>query len=200
MDDLGDYRPGLRAVEELSVKSPLREAGLHKSEIRALSKELGLPTWEKPSFACLASRFVYGETITEEKLAMVDKAEELLLSLGFRQVRVRIHGTIARIEVMSDEFEKLNMYKRISAITDSADMEDLHQELEERFGKVPQVTDNLMSVAYIKAKAHECFITEITGTDPEPWVSYAKQFTKKRPAKAYKISLLMPLPQLARLP
>lgn len=100
MDDCGDYRPGLQAVAELGVKSPLREAGLAKEDIRILSREMGLPTWEKPSFACLASRFVYGETITREKLAMVDRAEQFLLGLGFRQVRVRIHGNLARIEVL----------------------------------------------------------------------------------------------------
>ncbi len=107
LDDDGDYRPGLQAVAELGVKSPLREAGLTKAEIRALSRELGLPTWEKPSFACLASRFVYGETITEEKLRMVDRAEQLLLDLGLRQVRVRIHGDVARIEAEPAEFGKL---------------------------------------------------------------------------------------------
>ena len=107
MDDLGDYRPGLQAIAELGIKSPLREAGLTKAEIRALSRQLGLPTWDKPSFACLASRFVYGESITEEKLAMVDKAEQLLLNLGFRQVRVRIHGTLARIEVSPEELPRL---------------------------------------------------------------------------------------------
>lgn len=106
-DDNGDYRPGLLAVEELGVQSPLREAGLCKKEIRELSKRLGLPTWNKQSFACLSSRFVYGETITEEKLGMVDQAEQLLLDLEFHQVRVRIHGKIARIEIMPDEFEKL---------------------------------------------------------------------------------------------
>ena len=121
MDDNGDYRPGLRAVEELLVKSPLRAAQLYKEEIRALSKELGLPTWNKQSFACLSSRFVYGETIDEEKLSMVDRAEQLLLDLGFSQVRVRIHGEraipqekkgslggpIARIELNPEEFAKL---------------------------------------------------------------------------------------------
>lgn len=107
MDDNGDYRPGLTAVAELGVKSPLRYAELTKEEIRTLSKEMGLPTWQKPSFACLASRFVYGETISEEKLRMVDKAEQLLLDLGFHQVRVRIHGNIARIEILPDEFGKL---------------------------------------------------------------------------------------------
>lgn len=107
IDDNGDYRPGLIAVAELGVKSPLREAGLTKADIRRLSQELGLPTWDKPSYACLASRFVYGETITEEKLSMVDKAEQRLLDLGFYQVRVRIHGNIARIEIDPSEFGKI---------------------------------------------------------------------------------------------
>lgn len=107
MDDNGDYRPGLRAVEELGIKSPLRAAKLTKQEIRELSKRLNLPTWDKQSFACLASRFVYGETISEERLGMVDQAEQLLLDMGFHQVRVRIHGegeaTMARIEVLPQE-------------------------------------------------------------------------------------------------
>ena len=107
MDDNGDYRPGLQAVAELGVKSPLRHSELYKADIRALSKDLGLPTWEKQSFACLSSRFVYGETITKEKLGMVDKAEQLLLDLGFHQLRVRIHGTLARIEVLPDELQKV---------------------------------------------------------------------------------------------
>ena len=107
LDDDGDYRPGLAAVAELGIKSPLREAKLTKEDIRALSRELGLPTWDKQSFACLASRFVYGETITEEKLSMVDRAEQRLLDLGFRQVRVRIHGSIARIEIDRSEFETI---------------------------------------------------------------------------------------------
>ena len=119
LDDNGDYRPGLQAVAELGIKSPLRSLGFTKEDIRALSKYLGLPTWEKPSFACLASRFVYGETITKEKLAMVDKAEQMLLDLGFRQVRVRIHGTMARIEVLPDEFEKLISEEIRSQITAS---------------------------------------------------------------------------------
>ncbi|MDO5799757.1 MAG: ATP-dependent sacrificial sulfur transferase LarE [Eubacteriales bacterium] len=107
MDDNGDYRPGLIAVKELGVRSPLRQAELYKEEIRELSKEMGLPTWDKQSFACLSSRFVYGETISEKKLGMVDKAEQLLLDMGFHQVRVRIHGNIARIEVLSDEITKI---------------------------------------------------------------------------------------------
>ena len=107
MDDNGDYRPGLIAVRELGVKSPLREAKLNKAEIRTLSRQLGLPTWNKQSFACLSSRFVYGETISEEKLSMVDRAEQLLLDLGFHQVRVRIHDTITRIEILPEEFERI---------------------------------------------------------------------------------------------
>ncbi len=107
MDDLGDYRPGLQAIAELKVLSPLREAGLYKQEIRALSKELGLPTWEKPSFACLATRIAYGEEITREKMKMIDQAEQLLLDLGFQQMRVRVHGTMARIEVPSADIPRL---------------------------------------------------------------------------------------------
>ena len=106
-DDDGDYRPGLVAVKELGIESPLRHVGLSKKEIREYSKELGLPTWNKQSFACLSSRFVYGETISEEKLAMVDQAEQLLLDMGFHQLRVRIHDKLARIEVQPSEFEKI---------------------------------------------------------------------------------------------
>jgi uncharacterized protein len=118
MDDNGDYRPGLIAVRELGVKSPLRQAELTKAEIRELSKELGLPTWDKQSFACLSSRFVYGETIDEEKLSMVDWAEQLLLDLGFHQVRVRIHGKIARIEVLPQELERMVQTDVRSRITE----------------------------------------------------------------------------------
>lgn len=106
-DDMGDYRPGLIAVRELGVLSPLRTVGFNKAEIRQLSRELGLPTWNKQSFACLSSRFVYGEEISRERLTMVDRAEQFLLDYGFHQVRVRVHGQIARIEVDSEEFEKL---------------------------------------------------------------------------------------------
>lgn len=107
MDDLGDYRPGLVAIRELGIRSPFREQGLDKADIRAISKELGLPTWKKPSFACLASRFVYGEMITEPKLRMVDEAEQLIRDLGFPQVRVRIHGDLARIEVEPERVPEL---------------------------------------------------------------------------------------------
>ncbi len=106
MDDNGDFRPGLKAIEELGIKSPLREAGLCKEEIRLLSKELKLPSWDKPAYACLASRFVYGERITREKLKMVERAEEYLFALGLKQLRVRIHGKLARIEVLPEDFGK----------------------------------------------------------------------------------------------
>ena len=99
LDDDGDFRPGKRAASEEGVRSPLREAGLTKAEIRALSRERGLPTWDKPSMACLASRIPYGTPISREALAQINAAEELLRSLGLRQLRVRHHGTVARIEV-----------------------------------------------------------------------------------------------------
>lgn len=107
LDDNGDYRPGLRAIRELGVKSPLQEVGFTKREIRRLSEQLGLPTWNKPSFACLASQFVYGERITPERLNMVERAEQILAELGFAQFRVRVHGSLARLEVLPEEFEKL---------------------------------------------------------------------------------------------
>ena len=107
MDDIGDYRPGLRAAAELSVKSPLREARLNKSEIRIISRAMGLPTWSKPAYACLASRFVYGEEITEEKLHMIDRAEQFLIEHGFFEERVRMHGNIARIEVPPEDIPRL---------------------------------------------------------------------------------------------
>lgn len=115
LDDNGDYRPGLMAVAELNIKSPLRSIGFSKEEIRILSRYLELPTWNKQSFACLSSRFPYGEEITEKKLQMVDRAEELLIDLGFDQLRVRIHGKIARIELAPSEFdhfmeEKIRIY------------------------------------------------------------------------------------------
>ena len=106
-DDLGDYRPGLKAVTEHGVLSPLKEALLTKDEIRLLSKEMGLKTWNKQAFACLSSRFPYGEKITNERLRMIDKAEQLLLDLGFTQVRVRFHKDIARIEISKDQFAKI---------------------------------------------------------------------------------------------
>jgi uncharacterized protein len=103
LDDLTDHRPGLKALEELGILSPLREAGLAKAEIRALSRRFGLPTWDKPAFACLASRIPYGERIDRDKLGRVEQAEAYLRELGFRQFRVRSHGNIARIEVAPEE-------------------------------------------------------------------------------------------------
>ncbi len=111
-DDLGDYRPGLRAIRELQIVSPLREAGLTKAEIRELSRAAGLDTWNKPSYACLASRFAYGERITKERLKMAEQAEEYLRSQGFEKMRVRIHGTgkntLARIELQPEDFPRMN--------------------------------------------------------------------------------------------
>lgn len=106
-DDLGDYRPGRRAIQELGVHSPLQEAGLSKKEIRQLLKARNLPAWSKPSFACLATRFPYGVTITSQGLAMVEQAEQCLLDLGFTQARVRCHGDLARIEVEEHELQRL---------------------------------------------------------------------------------------------
>lgn len=106
MDDNRDYRPGHRAIAELGIKSPLRDASLTKDEIREISRELGLPTWDKPSYACLASRFVYGETITADKLSKVEQAEQYLMERGFRQMRVRVHGELARIEVPAEDIER----------------------------------------------------------------------------------------------
>lgn len=107
VDDLGDYRPGATAAKELGVRAPLQEAGMTKAEIRKLSKELDLPTWDKPSYACLSSRFPYGTRITPDALTMIDEAEKLLRKLGFRQLRVRHHGDIARIEVEAEDLPRL---------------------------------------------------------------------------------------------
>lgn len=106
LDDIGDYRPGMKAAKELDVISPLKQAELTKNDIRELSKRLNIPTWNKPAFACLSSRFPYGTEITVPKLSMVERAEQFLLDLGFRQLRVRHHGDIARIEVSTEERSK----------------------------------------------------------------------------------------------
>jgi uncharacterized protein len=106
LDDEGDYRPGMRAACDLGVRSPLKEAELTKDNIRDLSRVMGLSTWNKPALACLSSRFPYGESITADKLAMVEKAEEYLRSLGLRQLRVRHHGDMARIELAPDELKE----------------------------------------------------------------------------------------------
>jgi uncharacterized protein len=107
VDDLNDYRPGGRAAAELGIRSPLREAGLTKKEIRELSHRLGLPTWDKPAFACLASRIPYGTRIESAVLTRLEEAERFLKERGFRQVRVRHHGDIARIEVEPEQIQRL---------------------------------------------------------------------------------------------
>ncbi|ABY95185.1 MULTISPECIES: ATP-dependent sacrificial sulfur transferase LarE [Thermoanaerobacter] len=106
-DDVSDFRPGRRALKELGILSPLLECGIKKEEIRILSKEMGLPTWGKPSYACLASRIPYGEEITYDKLSMVEKAEEDLRDLGFSGFRVRYHGDVARIELPKEQMETI---------------------------------------------------------------------------------------------
>ena len=115
-DDLEDYRPGQKAAEELGIRAPLQEAGFTKSEIRELSRQLGLSNWDKPSLACLASRIPYGTPIAAETLRQIGEAEKLLRELGFRQVRVRHHGSIARIEIEPEELSRLletNLRKKI---------------------------------------------------------------------------------------
>lgn len=107
LDDLDDYRPGSRAAAELGVRSPLREAGLTKNDIREISHRMGLPTWNKPSFACLSSRIPYGTRIEPDILRRLDRAERFMKELGFRQVRVRHHGEIARIEVEPEEIMRV---------------------------------------------------------------------------------------------
>lgn len=115
-DDAKDYRPGARAVHELGIRSPLKEAGLTKKEIRALSRTMRLPTWKQPAMACLASRITYGEEITPEKLYRIGRAEAFLQRLGFAQVRVRLQGQSARIEVGEEKIALLiKMRKRIAA-------------------------------------------------------------------------------------
>ena len=107
MDDLGDHRPGMEAAKVAGVRAPMIEAELWKEEIRALSRELELPTWDKPSFACLSSRFQYGETITPDKLRRIDAAEDFVRGLGFRQFRVRHHDKLARLELPPEEIPRL---------------------------------------------------------------------------------------------
>lgn len=106
LDDLSDYRPGIEAARKLGVRSPLVEAGLSKKMVREISRMLGLSNWDKPSFACLSSRFPYGTEITEERLEQVGMCETYLRQLGFKQFRVRYHGEVARIEVSVDDLKQ----------------------------------------------------------------------------------------------
>lgn len=106
-DDMNEHRPGTKAAEEYGVRSPLQEADLYKKDIRTLSQQLNLPTWDKPSFACLSSRIAYGEEITQKKLTMVERSELYIKQLGIRQVRVRTHGKMARIEVEPKDMVKV---------------------------------------------------------------------------------------------
>jgi len=110
-DDLNEYRPGLKALQELEIRSPLQEAGFFKQDIRILSKEIGLPTWNKPSNSCLVTRIPYDEKITIEKLKMVEEAEEFIRNLGVKQVRVRYHQKIARIEVEEKDIYLMSKVK-----------------------------------------------------------------------------------------
>lgn len=133
VDDTGDYRPGMKAVEELGVESPLLSAGLTKADIRAISRELGLPTWNKLSASCLATRFPYGQQLSPEKMKMVEAAEEFLKGKGFSPLRVRVHGEAARIEVSPEKIpmimerdlagEIVRRFKEIGFLFVSADLE-----------------------------------------------------------------------------
>ncbi len=119
-DDTGDYRPGMAAAKKLGVKAPLLEAGLTKDEIRALSKEMGLPTWDKPAMACLSSRIPYGETITLKRLSRIEQAERDIRDLGYKQLRVRDHGDVARIEVEPSLIEAVASENARKAIVSAA--------------------------------------------------------------------------------
>ncbi len=119
VDDLGDYRPGQSAAKKHEAKSPLVEAGLTKAEIRELSRAAGLPTWDRPASACLSSRIPYGTPVTPETVKTVERGEEAIRSLGFRQFRVRFHGELARIEIAAEEMERaltVEMARRFAAI------------------------------------------------------------------------------------
>lgn len=133
LDDLGDFRPGLKAAQEMGILAPLIDVELGKEEIRVLSKEMGLPTWNKPATACLASRIPYGHPITNEKLKMVEQAEEFLANKDFTQFRVRHHGPVARVEVDPSEIKRViepgfrkeivDRYKEIGFLHIAVDME-----------------------------------------------------------------------------
>ena len=118
-DDTSDYRPGMQALRELNVRSPLLEAGMTKQEIRTLSEKMGLSTWNKPPYACLLTRIPYGQEIKEEDLRRIDQAESYLMDLGFRQVRVRLHGNMGRIEIAKEEFSKMLQLEKLEQINET---------------------------------------------------------------------------------
>ena len=131
VDDLTDHRPGNRAAHEFGVISPLRDVGLTKADIRQIAAMLGLPNWDKPSMACLASRFPYGEEITEDRLRRVADAEDALRGLGLRQFRVRAHGDVARVEVEPDEMQAAwEMRDAVAAAIKAAGFPFVAQDLE----------------------------------------------------------------------
>jgi uncharacterized protein len=153
-DDLKDYRPGIKAAGEMGLINPLVDAQLTKEDIRILSKEMGLSTWDKPAMACLASRIPYGEKVTAEKLKMIEQAEDFLIEKGFRQCRVRHHGSVARIEVKNSEITKITenelrteiieKFKQIGFLHISLDLEgyttgSLNRILSDRAQKSPAV-------------------------------------------------------------
>lgn len=130
-DDLSDHRPGRRAAAEYGVVSPLQDVGMSKDDVRSISRELGLRTWDKPSMACLASRFPYGQEITEDALSRVADAEDGLRSLGLRQFRVRAHGEVARLEVEPDEMERAwDMRIEVATVLKEAGFPFVAQDLE----------------------------------------------------------------------
>ncbi|MDR2399601.1 MAG: ATP-dependent sacrificial sulfur transferase LarE [Endomicrobium sp.] len=150
IDDISDYRPGLKAIEELNIKSPLKFANLNKIEIRSLSKELNLKSWDKPSFACLSSRFPYGEYITPKRLNMIDKAEQFLLDKGFKQVRVRYHNNLARIEIDESSFEVFNN-------------KNLREEIYNKFKVLGFTYISIDILGYRTGSMNETLVPELTG-------------------------------------
>jgi uncharacterized protein len=144
VDDLGDHRPGSRAARELGVVSPLQDAGMTKDDIRQIARMLTLPNWDKPSMACLASRFPYGQEITEAGLQSVASAEDSLRQLGLRQFRVRAHGDVARIEVDPSEMERAwEMRESVASAVRDAGFTFVAQDLEGyRSGSLNEVLDD----------------------------------------------------------
>ncbi|MGD2035270.1 MAG: ATP-dependent sacrificial sulfur transferase LarE [Bacteroidales bacterium] len=128
-DDRSDFRPGARALQEMEVRSPFQEAGLTKEEIRKISRHFNLPTWDKDALACLATRIPFGETITESKLRMIDKAEEVLVKKGFRNVRARFFGDTVKIEVRHDQVKRFtdkDLYNEVFASMRSIGFQKMH--------------------------------------------------------------------------